>query len=353
MKRKAFTLIELLVVIAIIAILAALLMPALEGARTRARYAADLARMHQVPLAAQMYGIDQRGLMPWPRYHPCPNSGYWQPGELPEHSFPNSFQGTGVCYWQAASSIDPSRDCRETMFATLGSYIGTPAIFRSVLDTGPSNGAPCPSYYCPGIYGGCCSENMPGGPSTGGLGFPSGPCYWGGDGWGNQKCDGWTAGITGFSYQAYDDLGNDPATWGWGRCTIDQWITNTCIENAPYNYAAKTPGRSTRGTAYLMYGWGGHATLSPWNNPGNFGPATSNTTRGPDGDLMTYNIFGGSIACNLSGPAVNFRGLPGYKTSYNGSTTAWSYWITFRYLGWMENKQWQDGTSFMLAYQVP
>jgi prepilin-type N-terminal cleavage/methylation domain-containing protein len=63
--KKAFTLIELLVVIAIIAILAALLMPALARARQEARKASCLNQEHQVGLACQMYLNDWRG--GWPR----------------------------------------------------------------------------------------------------------------------------------------------------------------------------------------------------------------------------------------------------------------------------------------------
>ena len=63
-RRKGFTLIELLVVIAIIAILAALLLPALSKAKQRGQSISCLARLKQLQLAWIMYCDDNNARMP-------------------------------------------------------------------------------------------------------------------------------------------------------------------------------------------------------------------------------------------------------------------------------------------------
>jgi prepilin-type N-terminal cleavage/methylation domain-containing protein/prepilin-type processing-associated H-X9-DG protein len=62
---RAFTLVELLVVIAIVAILAAILLPALSSSKIKARMTQDINHLHQFGRGATMWAHDHEGKFPW------------------------------------------------------------------------------------------------------------------------------------------------------------------------------------------------------------------------------------------------------------------------------------------------
>jgi prepilin-type N-terminal cleavage/methylation domain-containing protein len=85
------TLIEMLVVIAIIALLAALLLPSLSGAKANTKQVACLSNLRQLELAFQMYAADNGGALPQnvafePQFNPSFGTNSWVYGNMKNES---------------------------------------------------------------------------------------------------------------------------------------------------------------------------------------------------------------------------------------------------------------------------
>jgi type II secretory pathway pseudopilin PulG len=111
-RREAFPLIELLVVIAIIAILAALLLPALSRAKEKALRIACLNNVRQLQLCWHLYAEDNNGVLPQNAGLP----GSWVWGNAKLDTTTSNIQA-GVIYPYSTSTVTGSSQLRFRSYA--------------------------------------------------------------------------------------------------------------------------------------------------------------------------------------------------------------------------------------------
>ncbi|HYG36925.1 MAG TPA: prepilin-type N-terminal cleavage/methylation domain-containing protein [Clostridia bacterium] len=112
---KGFTLIELLVVIAIIAILAAMLLPALSKAKTKAQGIQCMSNLKQLQVAWQLYSLDMKEKVPTSGYKSPLEPTAWVDGWL-------DFTPSNPDNTNTAALKDPNRSKLAYVIQQVGIY---------------------------------------------------------------------------------------------------------------------------------------------------------------------------------------------------------------------------------------
>ena len=122
-RRAAFTLVELLVVVAIVALLIAILLPALGRAREQSNAVACMSNLRQLYLAFEMFAADHNGHFPgnwWDGYNPDAEKRSW-----------------------LRNSNEPFEDAPQN--GTIFRYLGSLDVYRCpslpVIEVGSGNGS--------------------------------------------------------------------------------------------------------------------------------------------------------------------------------------------------------------------
>ncbi len=147
-QSNGFTLIELLVVVAIIAVLVAILLPALSRARDQAYEVSCASRLRQMGLGITSYANDYNGWLPGPRY---PTDSSYIKSRFVYYGLGIAFEGKyigpkilycpcdkerKVSYWTGHgwAYTDQRRDIEHTAYARARSYTYHPYLLTKDTD---------------------------------------------------------------------------------------------------------------------------------------------------------------------------------------------------------------------------